>query len=113
MFPVLASMAVLRVVAAADLPTVEATPQMHPGVPRGDTLITNVRRGEGLVLEPSEMETGSRHGKDGRGSKARVGPASPIVGLLNRRETRQPQWRGRRTPATSRDDIPPRHRHRP
>lgn len=61
LLPVLAGVAVLRVVATADLAAAETDPQVYPGVPSGNALLANVRPGIGLLFEPSEVVTRRCH----------------------------------------------------
>ena len=61
LFPVFARMAVLRVVAAADLSTEEARPEVNPRVPSGDAFLTHIRLWGRLLLEMSEVKARSRH----------------------------------------------------
>ena len=61
LFPVSAGMAVFRVVTAAHLPANKACPEVNPSVPCGYALLAQVRFGDGLTLEPSEVITRSRH----------------------------------------------------
>jgi hypothetical protein len=78
LFPVSAGMAILRVVAAADPPANEACPEVNPRVPGGNALFANVRFGNGLSFEASEVITRSRHamGAFGTEPQNRPGPRS-------------------------------------
>lgn len=79
LLPVFARMAILRVVAAADLPANEACPEVNPGVTGGDALLADIRRGWGLRFEASEVKTGSGHTVDGNESEAPIGASLCIT----------------------------------
>lgn len=60
--PMLAGVAILRVVAAPDLPADEARAQVNPRVAGGDTLLAYIGSGNGIRFVTSEVVTGAGHG---------------------------------------------------
>lgn len=97
LFPVLAGVAILRIVATADLPAHEAGSQVDPRVPGGNALFTDIRLGMRLCFEVAEVVAGSRHAY--RFSECEApdagGPHSASVVPANRPGMRPPSRRGR------------------